>query len=124
VQDQLQGLNFLHPEAHNGIFNHFGPHTKRFVTSFPPEIKSSKEKIDRITTMFREAGITMTYAESCKHGKSAPKDLLESLPENQGKTGRHKCVVCAYQAGIKEGKRLARAQAENANRSKAASSAS
>jgi hypothetical protein len=55
----------------------------------------------------------MTYAEMCKHNKSAPKDLLESLPESQGKTGRHKCVVCAYQAGIEEGRRQAKSEPGN-----------
>lgn len=47
--------------------------------------------------------------ESCKHGKQAPKDLLESLPSSQAGTGRHKRVQCAYEAGIKEGIRLQKA---------------
>lgn len=54
----------------------------------------------------------MHYAEMCKHGNGAPKDVLENLPNYQGKTGRHKCVVCAYHAGIKEGLRIAKAEAE------------
>jgi hypothetical protein len=41
--------------------------------------------------------------ESCKHGKQAPKDLLEELPDSQAGSGRHKCAVCAYEAGIEEG---------------------
>ena len=41
--------------------------------------------------------------ESCTHGKQAPRDLLRELPEYQGGTGRHACVICAYEAGIKEG---------------------
>jgi hypothetical protein len=56
----------------------------------------------------------MSYAEMCKHGSGAPKEVLEGLPDYQGKTGRHKCVVCAYQAGIKEGLRLAKAKEQEA----------
>jgi len=52
----------------------------------------------------------MSYAEMCKNGNGAPKDVLESLPDYQGKTGRHKCVVCAYQAGIEEGLRRAKSK--------------
>lgn len=48
----------------------------------------------------------------CKHGNGAPKDVLENLPNYQGKTGRHKCVVGAYHAGIKEGLRIANAEAK------------
>lgn len=35
----------------------------------------------------------------CSHGKVAPESILKSLKESQGGTGRHKCVVCAYQIG-------------------------
>jgi len=42
----------------------------------------------------------------CKHGKTVSDELIESLPENQGGPGRHKCVVCAYKAGINAGKLL------------------
>jgi hypothetical protein len=35
--------------------------------------------------------------ETCKHEKQAPREVLDSLPESQGGTGRHKCVVCACQ---------------------------
>lgn len=35
----------------------------------------------------------------CSHGNYAPEKILLSVPGNQGGTGRHKCVVCAYQAG-------------------------
>jgi hypothetical protein len=58
----------------------------------------------------------MDYAEMCKHGKGAPEDVLENLPDYQGKTGRHKCVVCAYHAGIKEGLRLAKAKEQKAQK--------
>ena len=61
----------------------------------------------------------MSYAEMCKHEKAAPKDLLESLPESQGGTARHKCVICAYNAGIEEGKRQAKAESKAATSSSA-----
>lgn len=35
----------------------------------------------------------------CDHGRVAPWSILRSLRDNQGGTGRHKCVVCAYQEG-------------------------
>ncbi len=41
--------------------------------------------------------------EECKHGKKAPVEVLENLPNSQGGTGRHKCCICAYQIGFKEG---------------------
>jgi len=41
--------------------------------------------------------------EECKHGKKAPVEVLENLPHSQGGTGRHKCCICAYQIGFKEG---------------------
>jgi hypothetical protein len=59
----------------------------------------------------------MSYAEMCKHGHGAPKDVLENLPDYQGKTGRHKCVVCAYHAGIQEGMRIAKSQQEKSDSS-------
>ena len=43
--------------------------------------------------------------ESCNHGSQAPRQLLDDLPESQAGTGRHKCAVCAYEAGIQEGLR-------------------
>lgn len=52
-----------------------------------------------------EAGISMPAGdtEECHVGKAAPGFVLSELPENQGGTGRHKCVICAYQAGLSEG---------------------
>ena len=41
--------------------------------------------------------------ELCKHDKTAPKDTLNALPESQGGTGRHRCVICAYDAGYQKG---------------------
>jgi hypothetical protein len=35
----------------------------------------------------------------CSHGKVAPKKILKSLGDSQGGSGRHKCVICAYQVG-------------------------
>ncbi len=58
---------------------------------------------------------TKNHAEMCKHGSSAPKDLLEELPDNQGRTARHKCAVCAYKAGVEEGKRIANAEAKKSS---------
>lgn len=40
----------------------------------------------------------------CKHGKTIPGKLIEKLPDNQGGPGRHKCVTCAYEAGVRTGK--------------------
>ena len=47
--------------------------------------------------------------ESCKHGHQAPKYILRELPESQAGTGRHGCVICAYEAGVEDG--IARAEA-------------
>jgi hypothetical protein len=46
--------------------------------------------------------------ETCKRGNQAPKYMLRELPQSHGGEGRHACVVCAYEAGIKE--ELARAE--------------
>ncbi len=35
----------------------------------------------------------------CDHGKIAPTKILKSLGDSQGGSGRHKCVICAYQIG-------------------------
>ena len=48
-----------------------------------------------------------SMSETCKHKKQAPRELLNSLPTAQAGTGRHKCAVCAYEAGIQEGLRQA-----------------
>lgn len=44
---------------------------------------------------------TSTHGDmiGCAHGRVAPGSILRRLPGNQGGTGRHKCVVCAYQDG-------------------------
>lgn len=36
---------------------------------------------------------------NCAHGSIAPDWAIESLPECQAGSGRHKCAVCAYQLG-------------------------
>jgi hypothetical protein len=41
--------------------------------------------------------------ETCKHGNVAPQDILDKLPDSQAGTGRHKCAICAYEKGLKEG---------------------
>lgn len=55
--------------------------------------------------------------ESCKHKKQAPRDVLDSLPTAQAGTGRHKCAVCAYEAGIQEGLRRAEVKRSASNES-------
>lgn len=56
--------------------------------------------------------MTLPAFESCKHGHQAPRDLLDALPVSQAGTGRHKCVQCAYEAGVEEGRRQAQAEFE------------
>jgi hypothetical protein len=46
-------------------------------------------------------------AECTYQQRRAPKDVIESLPESQAGTGRHRCAVCAYHEGFN----AARAQA-------------
>lgn len=41
-------------------------------------------------------------AETCRHGESAPTEMLVALPSSQGGLGRHKCAVCAFQQGKSE----------------------
>lgn len=43
----------------------------------------------------------------CAHGNYAPEGLLIQLGESQGGSGRHKCVICAYQAGRANARGLA-----------------
>ncbi len=38
--------------------------------------------------------------QNCQHGKSIPNSVLHDVPMNQANPGRHKCVTCAYQAGV------------------------
>lgn len=38
--------------------------------------------------------------EDCQHGHSAPKATLGRLLDSQAGLGRHRCVVCAYAAGV------------------------
>jgi len=44
---------------------------------------------------------------TCDLDSKMPKNLIESLNFNQGGIGRHKCVLCAYQNGIKDGEKKA-----------------
>ena len=39
----------------------------------------------------------------CEQNSKMPKNLIESLNFNQAGMGRHKCVLCAYQNGVKDG---------------------
>jgi hypothetical protein len=41
--------------------------------------------------------------ENCVHGNSAPEETLELLPESQAGLERHKCTICAYEAGFEIG---------------------
>jgi hypothetical protein len=41
--------------------------------------------------------------EACGHQSRMPVRKIEQLPENQGGTGRHKCTVCAYDQGFRDG---------------------
>ena len=40
--------------------------------------------------------------ETCPHGKNAPSEVIDGLPHSQAGIGRHKCVVCAYCAGVND----------------------
>jgi hypothetical protein len=60
--------------------------------------------------------MTESAFETCKHGRQAPRGVLDDLPDSQAGTGRHKCAVCAYEAGIQEGiqrERAAQATVDN-----------
>ncbi len=48
--------------------------------------------------------------ENHKGGEPDLEKLMDSLPENQGGMGRHKCPYCAYYAGLKKGQEIARRQ--------------
>lgn len=47
----------------------------------------------------------MSEIITCDHNSKMPKNLIESLNFNQAGLGRHKCVLCAYQNGIKDGEK-------------------
>ncbi|MFA5232989.1 MAG: DUF262 domain-containing protein [Sulfurimonas sp.] len=49
----------------------------------------------------------MSEIITCDKSNNMPKNLIESLNFNQGGVGRHKCVLCAYQNGIKDGEKKA-----------------
>lgn len=42
--------------------------------------------------------------ETCPEGNHAPKIVLQGLPERQGYPCRHRCAVCAYEAGRQDGR--------------------
>ena len=70
----------------------------------------------RLVQHWKERHVASMF-ETCKHKKQAPKDLLNSLPDGQAGTGRHKCVVCAYETGIEEGLRRAAIQQKESQNS-------
>lgn len=39
----------------------------------------------------------------CQKDHSNIQDIMESLPEDQGGAGRHKCAACAYERGYDDG---------------------
>ncbi|MBA5249932.1 MAG: DUF262 domain-containing protein [Gammaproteobacteria bacterium] len=41
--------------------------------------------------------------KTCEHDNKIPIDVLKGLEKNQGGVGRHKCVICAYSIGLKDG---------------------
>ena len=41
--------------------------------------------------------------ENCQHGNFAPVETLRILPNSQAGIERHKCVICAYQVGLRMG---------------------
>lgn len=45
----------------------------------------------------------MSEIITCDQNSKMPRDLIESLNFSQAGVGRHKCVLCAYQNGIKDG---------------------
>jgi len=62
--------------------------------------------------IFQEAMMNTTVndtIETCKHDSHAARTAMEALPEWQGGTARHRCPVCAYQAGLEEGFKRAEA---------------
>jgi len=46
---------------------------------------------------------TISGLEQCKEGSYAPTQILKSLGENQGGSGRHKCTNCAFKLGFEAG---------------------
>jgi hypothetical protein len=48
--------------------------------------------------------VIMRITLSCDHGNSAPIEVLDKLHASQAQTGRHKCVICAYQQGYQLGR--------------------
>jgi hypothetical protein len=44
--------------------------------------------------------------EECQQGKKAEISFLKKLPFSQAGVGRHKCVICAYIIGVKDGSLL------------------
>lgn len=45
--------------------------------------------------------------EECDERLLAPDAMIDSLPEAQGTTARHKCCVCAYHMGFGKGHAIA-----------------
>ena len=43
---------------------------------------------------------------ACNKNHSTIQDIMETLPEDQGGRGRHKCAACAYELGRVLGRNL------------------
>lgn len=43
----------------------------------------------------------------CQHDRLAPMELIKGLPVTQAGIARHRCAICAYEAGLLAGFKLA-----------------
>lgn len=43
---------------------------------------------------------------ACKKDHSCLQKIMEKLPNDQGRNGRHKCAACAYELGVNAGRNL------------------
>src|SRR5271165_3268611 len=43
--------------------------------------------------------------EECHAGNRLAKEIIDELPESQAGAGRHRCAICAFDAGLKAGQR-------------------
>lgn len=43
----------------------------------------------------------MSYV--CTQNSVAPEETIDELHNSQAGEGRHKCVICAYKAGVEDG---------------------
>lgn len=43
---------------------------------------------------------------ACSKDHSNIQDIMNQLPSDQGRIGRHKCAACAYEKGVKDGREM------------------